>query len=44
LIGDLKKSSGDFYTFGGILGAESRFEFNDLLNNARLRTVIVRVQ
>jgi hypothetical protein len=44
LIGDLKKSSGDFYTFDGILGAESRFEFNDLLNNARLRTVIVRVQ
>jgi hypothetical protein len=42
--GIVRKSSGDFYIYSGALGTESRFEFNDLIGNGRLRHVIVRVQ
>ena len=44
VAGAIKKTSGDFYIFSGALNTESRFTFNDLIGNARLRNIVVRTQ
>ncbi|HEX5131245.1 MAG TPA: hypothetical protein VFX92_02030 [Candidatus Krumholzibacteria bacterium] len=44
VVGEVRRSAGDFYVYSGVLGSESRFIFSALTNNIRLRHVIVRVQ
>lgn len=42
--GSVRRASGDFYVFTGLLGQESQFQFNDVTGQASLRSVIVRTQ
>jgi hypothetical protein len=41
---DIRRASGDFHTFTGVLGQETVFEFGDPTGNAKLRNAVVRIQ
>ena len=42
--GNLRRASGDFHVFTGVLSQESVFQFDDPSGNLKLRNVIVRIQ
>jgi hypothetical protein len=42
--GSIRRSSGDFHIFTGLVGQTSQFQFNDVTGNLGLRNVIVRIQ
>ncbi len=44
VAGNVRRASGDFYIFSGVLGSNSEFTFIDDLGTGRLRQAIVRVQ
>jgi hypothetical protein len=42
--GEVRRSSGDFYLYGGVSGFDTRYTFTELVPGVRLRSAIVRVQ
>jgi hypothetical protein len=42
--GTLRRASGDFHTFTGVLGQETVFQFDDPNNHLLLRNAVVRIQ
>ncbi len=42
--GNIRRASGDFHIFSGVLSQDSEFQFEDPTGNIKLRNVIVRVQ
>jgi hypothetical protein len=43
-VGEVRRSSGDFYLYGGVSGIDTRYTFTELIPGVRLRNAIVRVQ
>ena len=41
---NIRRASGDFHTFTGVLGQETVFQFGDPTGNAKLRNAVVRIQ
>jgi hypothetical protein len=44
VAGNVRRATGDFYLFSGVLSSDSKFTFTDDLGTGRLRQAIVRVQ
>jgi hypothetical protein len=42
--GTIRRASGDFHTFTGLLGQDSVFQFDDPTGNLKLRAAVVRIQ
>ena len=42
--GEVRRSSGDFYIYGGVSGLDTRYTFTELVPGVRLRQAIARVQ
>jgi hypothetical protein len=42
--GEVRRSSGDFYLYGGVSGLDTRYTFTELVPGVRLRNAIVRVE